>query len=38
VNFRTSLEDIESLPPIVVRMGKDLDLELRPSSLSTTPS
>jgi aromatic-L-amino-acid decarboxylase len=32
VNFRTSLADIEALLPIVVRMGKDLDLALRPSS------
>lgn len=38
VNFRTSLADIDALPPIVVRMGKDLDLALRPSSLSTKPS
>jgi aromatic-L-amino-acid/L-tryptophan decarboxylase len=30
VNFRTSLEDVEALPPIVVRMGKELDLALRP--------
>jgi aromatic-L-amino-acid/L-tryptophan decarboxylase len=30
VNFRTSLADIEALPPIVVRMGRALDLELRP--------
>jgi aromatic-L-amino-acid/L-tryptophan decarboxylase len=32
VNFRTSLTDIEALLPIVVRMGKDVDLALRPSS------
>jgi aromatic-L-amino-acid/L-tryptophan decarboxylase len=32
VNFRTSLEDIEALLPIVVRMGKALDLALRPHS------
>jgi aromatic-L-amino-acid/L-tryptophan decarboxylase len=30
VNFRTSLADIEALPPIVVRIGRALDLELRP--------
>src|ERR1700691_4097010 len=32
VNFRTSLADIEALLPIVVRMGKALDLELRPTA------
>jgi aromatic-L-amino-acid/L-tryptophan decarboxylase len=31
VNFRTSLTDIEALLPIVIRMGNDVDLELRPS-------
>jgi len=30
VNFRTTLADIEALLPIVVTMGKALDLELRP--------
>jgi aromatic-L-amino-acid/L-tryptophan decarboxylase len=30
VNFRTSMEDIEALPAIVVRLGKELDSELRP--------
>jgi aromatic-L-amino-acid decarboxylase len=29
VNFRTTLEDIHSLPEIVVRAGRDLDLLLR---------
>jgi hypothetical protein len=38
VNFRTSLADIESLLPIVVRIGKALDLELRPHSLQTEAS
>src|SRR5271170_6419746 len=33
VNFRTSLADIEALPPIVVRIGKALDLEMRSHSL-----
>ena len=33
VNFRTSLADIESLPPIVIRIGKEVDSELRPKSL-----
>jgi glutamate/tyrosine decarboxylase-like PLP-dependent enzyme len=33
VNFRTSVADIEALPPIVVRIGADLDLELRPKDL-----
>jgi len=33
VNFRTDLPDIESLPPLVVRLGRSLDAELRPPSL-----
>ena len=35
VNFRTSLADIEALLPLIVRMGEDLDLALRPESLGT---
>jgi aromatic-L-amino-acid/L-tryptophan decarboxylase len=38
VNFRTSLADIEALLPIVVRIGKALDLELRPHNLQTEAS
>jgi aromatic-L-amino-acid/L-tryptophan decarboxylase len=30
VNFRTSLEDVEALPAIVVRMGNELDATMRP--------
>jgi aromatic-L-amino-acid/L-tryptophan decarboxylase len=33
VNFRTTLADIEALPPLVVRIGREVDLELRPASL-----
>jgi aromatic-L-amino-acid decarboxylase len=33
VNFRTTLADIEALLPIVVTIGKALDLELRPHRL-----
>ena len=33
VNFRTSIEDIEALLPIVVRVGKQLDGEMRPAGL-----
>ena len=33
VNFRTSLADIEALLPIVVGIGTDLDMALRPGSL-----
>jgi len=33
VNFRTSLEDVEALLPIVVRIGKQLDAEMRPAEL-----
>jgi len=29
VNFRTSLADVEALLPIVVRIGRDVDRELR---------
>jgi aromatic-L-amino-acid decarboxylase len=29
VNFRTSLEDVEALPAIVVRMGKEMDATMR---------
>jgi aromatic-L-amino-acid/L-tryptophan decarboxylase len=30
VNFRTSLEDIAALPEIVLRIGREVDAELRP--------
>jgi glutamate/tyrosine decarboxylase-like PLP-dependent enzyme len=30
VNFRTTLSDVEALPEIVVRLGKQLDSEMRP--------
>ena len=33
VNFRTTLDDIEALPKIVVRIGRMLDAELRPEDL-----
>jgi glutamate/tyrosine decarboxylase-like PLP-dependent enzyme len=33
VNFRTSLEDIEALPEIVVRLGRQADQQLRAASL-----
>ena len=33
VNFRTSLVDIEALPEIVIRMGREVDLALRPEGL-----
>ena len=33
VNFRTSLEDIEALPPLVVRLGRATDQALRPAAL-----
>ncbi|MGA8086944.1 MAG: aspartate aminotransferase family protein [Terracidiphilus sp.] len=34
VNFRTTLEDVEALLPIVVRIGNEADKSLRPASLS----
>ncbi len=33
VNFRTTLEDVEMLPELVVRLGKQTDAELRPLHL-----
>jgi glutamate/tyrosine decarboxylase-like PLP-dependent enzyme len=33
VNFRTTLADIEALPPLVVRIGDQLDVKLRPEKL-----
>ena len=33
VNFRTTLEDIEALPGIVSRIGKEVDLAIRPANL-----
>jgi len=35
VNFRTSLTDIEALLPIVVRIGRAVDLEMRSRNLPT---
>lgn len=31
VNFRTTLQDVKELPPLVVRLGKKLDGEMRPA-------
>jgi aromatic-L-amino-acid/L-tryptophan decarboxylase len=31
VNFRTSLEDIEALPGIVIRFGREVDAAIRPA-------
>jgi glutamate/tyrosine decarboxylase-like PLP-dependent enzyme len=33
VNFRTTLSDVEALPEIVIRLGRNLDSEMRPGSL-----
>jgi glutamate/tyrosine decarboxylase-like PLP-dependent enzyme len=33
VNFRTSFEDIAALPEIVLRIGREVDAELRPEEL-----
>jgi aromatic-L-amino-acid/L-tryptophan decarboxylase len=33
VNFRTTLKDVAVLPELVVRLGRELDEKLRPSSL-----
>lgn len=33
VNFRTSLSDVQALPEIVIRMGRELDADMRPALL-----
>lgn len=33
VNFRTSLADVQALPEIVIRMGRELDADMRPEEL-----
>jgi glutamate/tyrosine decarboxylase-like PLP-dependent enzyme len=33
VNFRTTLDDVEALPEIVVRLGREVDAETRPAAL-----
>ena len=38
VNFRTSLEDVLALLPLVVRLGREVDKALRPASLRTHPA
>jgi aromatic-L-amino-acid decarboxylase len=37
VNFRTSLSDIEALPEIVLRIGREVDSMLRPERLRIKP-
>jgi aromatic-L-amino-acid decarboxylase len=34
VNFRTSLEDIEALPGIIIRIGREVDSAMRPVDLT----
>jgi glutamate/tyrosine decarboxylase-like PLP-dependent enzyme len=34
VNFRTTIQDVEALLPILVRLGKQVDAELRPANVS----
>jgi aromatic-L-amino-acid/L-tryptophan decarboxylase len=36
VNFRTSLEDIEALPPLITRMGREIDATMRPIDLNNS--
>jgi glutamate/tyrosine decarboxylase-like PLP-dependent enzyme len=38
VNFRTSSADLQALPPLVVRIGKEVDAELRPAGLRSSAS
>jgi glutamate/tyrosine decarboxylase-like PLP-dependent enzyme len=37
VNFRTSLPDVHALPPLVVRIGREVDAELRPNAPAAVP-
>jgi hypothetical protein len=34
VNSRTSLEDIEAMPGIVIRLGREVDATIRPAELN----
>jgi glutamate/tyrosine decarboxylase-like PLP-dependent enzyme len=34
VNFRTTLQDVEALLPVIVRIGDQVDKALRPASLA----
>ena len=36
VNFRTTLSDVEALPEIVLRFGRELDSKMRPDFLEST--
>jgi len=38
VNFRTTLQDVKELLPLVVRLGKELDGEMRPTTGAKTHS
>jgi glutamate/tyrosine decarboxylase-like PLP-dependent enzyme len=38
VNFRTRLADIEALPAIVTRLGRAVDAEMRPATLTNKAS
>ena len=33
VNFRTTIKDIEALPEIIIRIGKEIDSVMRPTEL-----
>jgi len=35
MTYRTSLEDIEALPGIVIRIGKEVDSAIRPAELKS---
>ncbi|MDB4870773.1 MAG: Aromatic-L-amino-acid decarboxylase [Gemmatimonadales bacterium] len=38
VNFRTTLADVQALPEIIVELGRDLDMQFRPSELGSVRS
>jgi glutamate/tyrosine decarboxylase-like PLP-dependent enzyme len=35
VNFRTTMADVQALPEIIVELGRDLDMQFRPSELAS---
>jgi hypothetical protein len=38
VNFHTGLDDVEALPPLLSRLGRETDASLRPTALASAPS
>jgi aromatic-L-amino-acid decarboxylase len=38
VNFRTTMADVQALPEIIVELGRDIDMQFRPSELASARS